>query len=118
MSYIGDSVIGSDTAFGGGAITGNFRLDEGEIYSMVDDTRVGTGRTKFGCIVGDHSRLGIRTSFAPGVKIGPQTFVNSALTITSDIPDHSFVTTGKSGRVEIRPNGRCPPNTSSRAMIR
>ncbi|MFH0851913.1 MAG: NTP transferase domain-containing protein, partial [Candidatus Peregrinibacteria bacterium] len=91
MTYIGDSVIGSNVSFGGGSLTGNLRLDEQKISSMVGEEKVLTGLTKFGCIIGDDCRLGIRTTINPGLKIGKGTFIASGVLVDRDIPERSYV---------------------------
>lgn len=103
MSYIGDSVIGPNVAFGGGGTTGNFRLDESEVVSIVSGEKVGTGRTKLGAIIGAGTRLGIQVGLNPGVKVGSGTFVSGGTYVTMDILDGSYVTT-KNGNLDIRPN--------------
>ena len=103
MTYLGDSVIGSNVAFGAGTVTGNYRLDEGEIVSHVEGKDIPTGLRKFGTVVGSDSRVGIHVTINPGVKIGSGTFVSSAAVLQDDIPDKSFVTM-KDGSVHVRLN--------------
>lgn len=103
MTYIGDSVIGSNVAFGGGCVTGNFRLDEGEIHSTVGSDRIATGLTKFGVIIGSNARIGIQVGMNPGVKIGGGSFISGGVFVSSDVPDKSFVSL-KNGEVTMRPN--------------
>ena len=85
LSYIGDSVIGENVNIGAGSITANFRHDAGLIRSSVvkdageirDDGSGGgrseeladTGRKKFGTIIGDNAKLGVKTIIYPGRKI-------------------------------------------------
>lgn len=102
-SYIGDSVIGEDVSFGGGTITGNLRLDEGEITSIVQGKEIPTGLRKFGMIIGNHCRTGIHTCIAPGVKIGGGSFISSSTLVSADIPDNSFVKEER-GKLTVRPN--------------
>jgi UDP-N-acetylglucosamine diphosphorylase / glucose-1-phosphate thymidylyltransferase / UDP-N-acetylgalactosamine diphosphorylase / glucosamine-1-phosphate N-acetyltransferase / galactosamine-1-phosphate N-acetyltransferase len=104
-SYIGDSVVGSNVSFGAGSVTGNLRLDEREITSVIKGDKTPTGRVKLGSVFGEGCRMGIHTSFAPGVKIGKGTFISSDILITSDIPDDSYVTE-KNGTVDIRKNNQ------------
>ncbi len=117
MTYIGDSVIGENVSFGAGSVTGNLRFDEGEILSAHKDTRLQTGLTKFGTIVGNNARLGIHTGIAPGIKIGEGTFVNSGAMVTADIPDNSFVSM-KGGEMVVRPNKTKAPTPESRETFR
>lgn len=69
LSYIGDSVLGSDINVGGGCIFSNFRHDAGEIRMMWQGKLCRTGRCKLGCVVGDHARIGCRTVILPGRSI-------------------------------------------------
>jgi len=117
MSYVGDSVIGSNVSFGGGSMTGNLRLDEMEISSAIQGKPVATGHTKFGTVIGDHCRLGIHTSINPGCKIGAGSFIGSHSLISQDIPDGSFVTT-RGGELVIRPNKTPPLEPGGRAAYR
>lgn len=103
-NYIGDSVLGNNVAFGSGAVTGNLRLDEEEINVAVSSgdhsspqaqngEKVNSRRTKLGIITGDNIRVGINTSFMPGVKIGSNTIIGPGLVIGQDIGDGKFVKT-------------------------
>ncbi len=115
MTYLGDSVVGHNVSFGGGCMTGNLRLDEGEIGSLVGEESVPTGLTKCGAIVGDDCRFGIQVGFHPGIKVGAGSFVSGGLTLSADVPETSFVVL-KEGRVEIRKNRTAPPSMDQRAQ--
>lgn len=91
-NYIGDSVIGDNCAFGCGTVTGNFRLDEKEIYTDIRGEKIGTESSKFGLVTGHGVRVGINTSFMPGVKVGSGAFVGAGIVVSKDIPDNTFVT--------------------------
>jgi NDP-sugar pyrophosphorylase family protein len=114
MTYIGDSVIGDNVSFGGGTITGNLRLDEGEILSAADGATIGTGLIKFGTIIGSGCRLGIRVGINPGIKIGGGTFIAGGTYVSEDIPAGSFVIE-KEGKLSIRPNKLAVPVVEARA---
>lgn len=109
MNYIGDSVIGSNVSFGGGAITGNFRLDEAEVGSVVKGEKVQTGRTKLGCIIGNDCRIGVHVSTNPGVKIGAGCAIATSVFIKEDVADNQFVVM-KNGEMNMREN-RTPFST-------
>ncbi len=117
MTYLGDSIIGARTSFGGGTIAGNVRLDEEEISSRVASQPIGTHRRKLGVIMGEDVKTGIHTSLAPGVKIGARSYINSATLVVSDVPEDSFVKMGKQGLVEIREN-RMKREVSDRNALR
>jgi NDP-sugar pyrophosphorylase family protein len=90
-NYIGDSVIGNDCSFGGGTVTGNLRLDEGNISLIIQGEKVDSGRQKFGIVTGEHVRCGINTSFMPGVRIGNNSFIGAGIVVSQDVPDQQFV---------------------------
>ncbi len=108
MSYLGDSVLGNNISLGAGTTTGNLRLDETEISSMVQGKSVSTGLGKFGVVIGSDCRMGIHTCFSPGVKIGSGSFINSAILVTKDVPNGSFVKMDNSGKLVINKNNTQP----------
>lgn len=75
LSYIGDSVLGSDINVGGGCIFSNFRHDAGEIRMMWQGKLRPTGLHKLGCLIGDQARIGCKSVILPGrvVPAGAQT---------------------------------------------
>jgi len=103
-NYVGDSIIGSNVSFGSGTVTGNLRLDEGEITVNVKEDLINTRKNKLGLITGDNIRTGINTSFMPGVKIGSNCMIGAELNIDRDIPDNSFVKKAPDGAIEVREN--------------
>ena len=102
-TYLGDSVIGQNVAFGSGCVTANFRLDEGEISSVVKDDKLNTQRAKLGVVIGNNVRIGVQSGFAPGVKIGSGSFVSSATFLSKDVKENRYVHT-KEGVLEEREN--------------
>jgi bifunctional UDP-N-acetylglucosamine pyrophosphorylase/glucosamine-1-phosphate N-acetyltransferase len=122
MTYLGDSIIGRNVSFGGGCVTGNLRLDEGEIASNAGGAdgvmeKIATGLMKLGLIVGDDCRFGIQTGSNPGVRIGGNTFVGGGCYITEDIPETSFVSM-KDGALRVKPNTASSPQMSGREKYR
>ncbi len=117
MTYLGDSIIARNVSFGGGTITGNFRLDEAEVLSVVGDDNLATGLTKLGAIVGEGCRIGIQVGTNPGVKIGRGTFVAGGAYVTGDIPDRSFVSL-KDGKLLVRENRAAVANVEERNEYR
>lgn len=116
-TYVGDSVIGSNVSFGAGSVTGNLRLDEAEISSIVKGDKIKTGFNKFGTAIGSNCRLGIHTGINPGVKIGSGTFVSSHVLISEDVPDKSFVTMKKE-KMKVRENKMGVPEAEGREAFR
>lgn len=69
LSYVGDSVIGSDCNFGAGTIASNLRHDNANIKSYIKGLPVDSGRRKLGVIMGDDVKTGIHTTIYPGTVI-------------------------------------------------
>lgn len=69
LSYVGDSVIGSDCNFGAGTIASNLRHDNANIKSYIKGLPVDSGRRKLGTIMGDNVKTGIHTTIYPGTVI-------------------------------------------------
>lgn len=113
MAYAGDSVVGANTSFGAGAVTGNLRLDEAEVVSAHNDAKLGTGRTKVGAIIGENCRIGIHVGINPGVKIGEGSFISSMALVSEDVPARSFVTM-KEGKMHVRENRTEAPRPEGR----
>lgn len=89
-NYIGDSVLEENISLGSGSVLANLRLDEGEITSVISETKMGTGKTKLGAMIGEGVRIGVNVSVMPGVKIGAQSMIGAGLILDRDIPEASF----------------------------
>ncbi len=90
-NYIGDSVIGNNVSFGAGTVTGNLRLDEGNVKVTIKDSRVNSGRKKFGIITGNNVRIGVNCSIMPGVKIGSNCVVGPGVLLSEDLESDQYV---------------------------
>src|SRR3989338_3290353 len=71
LSYVGDSVIGENVNLGAGFIVANLRHDNETVKSVVKEELISTGRRKFGTIIAENVKTGIRTSVYHGRKIWP-----------------------------------------------
>lgn len=71
LSYVGDSIIGSNVNLGAGTITANLRHDGETVKSLVKNALIDTKRKKLGAIVGDNVKTGVNTVIFPGRKIWP-----------------------------------------------
>ena len=85
LSYVGDSVIGSDCSLGAGTITANLRFDDAVVKSRVKGALIASGRKKLGAILGDHVRTGINVSIFPGVKIGKGAWLGPGAIVEKDV---------------------------------
>lgn len=89
-NYIGDSVLADNVSLGAGAVTANFRLDEQPVSSVVNDKKIKTGKTKLGMIAGENVRIGVNAAIMPGVKIGRNSYVGSAVVLDKDLASGKF----------------------------
>jgi bifunctional UDP-N-acetylglucosamine pyrophosphorylase/glucosamine-1-phosphate N-acetyltransferase len=69
LSYVGDSVIGSNCNLGAGTMVANLRHDNSEIRSYVNGEKVNSERRKLGVIMGDDVKTGINSTIYPGTVI-------------------------------------------------
>ena len=87
LSYVGDSIIGSNCNLGAGTITANLRFDKSEIEVNVKGERMYSGRQKLGVMMGDNVQTGINVNIHPGVLIGNDSWLGPGVTVQNDVPD-------------------------------
>lgn len=76
LNYVGDSIIGNNVNFGGGAIVANFRLDGQSVKIKVKDgVAIDTGLLKLGAVVGDNGKVGVNAVLNPGTILGKNCLV-------------------------------------------
>jgi len=85
LSYIGDSVIGSDCNLAAGTITANLRHDNRSVRVPIKGQLVDTCRRKFGVVMGDRSKTGIHNSIYPGAMVGPFSWAVPNISITGTV---------------------------------
>lgn len=90
LSYVGDSIIGDNCNLGAGTIVANLRHDKKHIKSKVNGNPIDSNRKKLGVIMGDNCRIGINTSFYPGVKINPGLMTLPGEIIKKDLTENNF----------------------------
>ncbi|MFH0776929.1 MAG: NTP transferase domain-containing protein [Patescibacteria group bacterium] len=90
-NYVGDSIIAENVSLGSGAVCANLRLDEGEIFTEIENKKIGSGRNKFGAVIGENSRIGVNTSVMPGVSIGKNCFVGSGIVVAANLKSNQFL---------------------------
>jgi bifunctional UDP-N-acetylglucosamine pyrophosphorylase/glucosamine-1-phosphate N-acetyltransferase len=69
LSYVGDSLLGTDVNLGAGTQVANLRHDEADVKQTVKGERVSTGRRKYGVVAGPGAKTAINTSLSPGVVL-------------------------------------------------
>jgi len=77
LSFVGDSLIGSDVNIEAGVVVANHfnELREQEVTVRVGGQAVRTGVATFGALIGDHSRLGANAVLSPGTILPPHSVV-------------------------------------------
>jgi bifunctional UDP-N-acetylglucosamine pyrophosphorylase/glucosamine-1-phosphate N-acetyltransferase len=69
LSYVGDSVLGTNVNLGAGTQVANLRHDDKPVETTVKGERVSTGRRKFGIVAGPGAKTGVNTSCNPGTVL-------------------------------------------------
>ncbi|MBI2583944.1 MAG: NTP transferase domain-containing protein [Candidatus Aenigmarchaeota archaeon] len=85
LSYVGDSVIGSNCNVAGGTIFANLRLDQKNIGMKINGKYVDSGRKKLGAIVADGVQFGVNCTVMPGKRIWPNLLIPPCTIIAKDI---------------------------------
>lgn len=77
LGFVGDSVIGRDVNFEAGSVVANRRneRDDKRIRVRIDGALHTLDDTKFGALVGDHSRIGANAVLAPGTLLAAHSVV-------------------------------------------
>jgi bifunctional UDP-N-acetylglucosamine pyrophosphorylase/glucosamine-1-phosphate N-acetyltransferase len=91
LSYMGDSIIGSQCNIGAGTIIANLRFNNEKIKVTIKGERLNSGRRKLGAIIGDKVQTGINVSIHPGVIIGNETWIAPGVTLQKDVPSKVIV---------------------------
>lgn len=73
LSFVGDSIIGSEVNIEAGAVIANYRneLEDKIIRIQAGQKTVDTNIEKFGALIGDRARIGAHAVIAPGALIEP-----------------------------------------------
>lgn len=93
LSYIGDSVIGSNVNLGSGTQIANFRFDEKNVNVYTAKGWVNSGRKKLGAVIGDNTKFGVLSATMPGKMIGPGCWIHSGVVVNKNVPSNMRVFT-------------------------
>lgn len=85
LSYVGDSVVGSNCNIGAGTIFANLRLDDKHITMVIKNEKTDSGRRKLGAFVGDNVKFGVNVTLMPGKKIWPDLLIPPCIMIKDDL---------------------------------
>ncbi len=86
LNYVGDSVIGERCNLGAGTKIANLRNDGANVYSVLKDKVVDTGRRKMGAIIGDDVKTGINVSINVGTVIGAGAMISYGRSVHGYVP--------------------------------
>jgi len=85
LSYVGDSILGENINLGAGTNIANLRFDDAEVKVEIKKTIHGSGRRKFGAIIGDNVKTGVNVSIMPGRAIYPGAYVAAGSVVENTI---------------------------------
>ena len=86
MNYVGDSVLGRKVNLGAGTVLSNFRHDGKEIrLRLPGGGTLGTGRRKFGAVLGDRVLTGCNSVLHPGCVVGRETQIYPGVMLRNGI---------------------------------
>lgn len=91
LSYVGDSVIGSNCNIAAGTNIANLRFDNENVKTKVKGRKIDSGRRKLGAIIGDSVKTGINSSLSPGVQVGYNSTIGSGVLLYDDLPSDTRV---------------------------
>jgi bifunctional N-acetylglucosamine-1-phosphate-uridyltransferase/glucosamine-1-phosphate-acetyltransferase GlmU-like protein len=80
FNFVGDSILGSEVNLEAGSIVCNYRNErrDKEIRVRIGATLHGTGRDKFGAVIGDGCCIGANAVLAPGAVLARKSIVRRA----------------------------------------
>ncbi len=88
-AYLGDSILGKNCRIGAGFISGNVKLDRGEVNAFVKGKKTGTELKRLGVIIGDNTKTGIGVRTMPGRMIGSNCIIGPAAVVFENVPDNT-----------------------------
>jgi len=91
LSYVGDSIIGSNCNIAAGTNIANLRFDDGNVKIVVKNEKIDSGRRKMGVVFGDGVKTGINSSFNPGVKVGVNSRIGAGAILSKDLESNKLL---------------------------
>ena len=85
-NYVGDSILGWRSHMGAGSITSNVKSDKSLVVVKDGETRIPTGRKKFGAILGDGVEVGCNSVLNPGTVLGRGVSVYPTSSVRGCVP--------------------------------
>jgi bifunctional UDP-N-acetylglucosamine pyrophosphorylase/glucosamine-1-phosphate N-acetyltransferase len=87
--FIGDSVIGINCRIGAGFNTANVRLDRETVKVSIQGQKIDTGLKSLGVMIGNGTRIGLKSSAMPGIVVGKNAVIGSGTSIIGNVEDHT-----------------------------
>ena len=97
-NYVGDTIMGTGSHMGAGAIASNLKADKSNI-TVHADKDYPTGLRKFGAILGDGADVGCSCVLNPGTVIGKKTSVYPLTSVRGAVEENSIM---KSSSVVVK----------------
>jgi UDP-N-acetylglucosamine diphosphorylase / glucose-1-phosphate thymidylyltransferase / UDP-N-acetylgalactosamine diphosphorylase / glucosamine-1-phosphate N-acetyltransferase / galactosamine-1-phosphate N-acetyltransferase len=101
FNYAGDSVLGTRSHLGAGAILSNVRLDGRTVRVAAEAGSLDTGLAKLGAMIGDRVEVGCNSVINPGTVIGRDSLVHPLANVGGTVAPKSVVR--RDGSVAARP---------------
>lgn len=86
-AYLPDSILGRAVGYSWGSVTADLRHDGQNVKTMIKGQLVDTGLRKFGTVIGDQVKLGVKTIIYPGRKIWPFQTTLPGQVVSRDLPE-------------------------------
>jgi len=91
FSYVGDSILGSNSHMGASSIISNLKSDKKEIVIKYNEKLIKTNMRKIGAFLGDNVEVGCGCVLNPGTIIMPNSNIYPLTSIRGIIPSNVIV---------------------------
>lgn len=90
--FLGHAYVGSWVNIGAGAENSDLKNTYSNVRVKIGGTEVDTGTLFFGCVIGDHSKIGINASIPTGAVIGFAAMVATSRVLPKFVPSFAWLT--------------------------
>ncbi len=90
--FLGHAYVGSWVNIGAGAVNSDLKNTYGTIRVPISGTDVETGLQFFGCIIADHTKLGIHATVPTGAAIGFAASISATRPLPKYVPSFAWIT--------------------------
>ncbi len=108
LSYVGDSIIGTDVNMGAGAVLSNLKLSWGPITVHIDGRGYETGMQKLGAVLGDEVQVGCNAVLDPGTLVGARSWVYPCACLRGYYPPDHVIKVRQTVEVVAKADGVYP----------